>query len=197
MRKLIIVDDRPKRQEHDLGDETLNVLRQLSFVELCTSLSDKIGHLDEYSIIAVHRSYLAEKNLLTKVVDETRHKKIYLVIFSGSIPQNELIEERRLNIKSTDFYNPHTLVPFLLNFAKEDSKINLLQLVYGEDLYELPMLMDIRNKFWLNTIEEIADNEDLLFEIKERAKSLGCESKKLEEIQSFINEKINSIIIRH
>jgi hypothetical protein len=49
----------------------------------------------------------------------------------------------------------------------------------------------------LNTIEEIADNEDLLFEIKERAKSLGCESKKLEEIQSFINEKINSIIIRH
>ena len=194
MRRLLIVDDRPKRQEIDLGTEALHELQQLPYVELCTSLKDKIGHLEYYTLIAAHRSYLIENELLTDVIKETKSKKIYLVLFSGSISQNELIEERRLNIKSTDFYNPQTLVPFLEIFGKEDSKIKLLQLAYGEELYEMPLLLDIRNIFWLNSFEEIQKNEDLYFEIKEKANSLGFKSNNLEEILSFVTKRIRKIL---
>lgn len=194
MRKLLIVDDRPQRQERDLGTEALQALQRTPFIELSTTLQDKIGNLQDYTLIAVHRSYLAENELLTTVLEETKNKGIYLVVFSGSISQNVLMDEKWLNINSKDFYNQKSLVPFLCKFPDETLEIKLLQLVYGEELFELPVLMDIRHKFWLNTIEEIQDDDDLFFSIKENSASLGISAGSLEEIKTIVEDRINRTI---
>lgn len=155
--KFIIIDDRPQRKNsagYSISKEdidwiepfTLTGLNSVSFEELNNELS-------EYSLIAIHRSYLTEgkKISLNSVINYAKNNQAkFFILFSGGITQN-IVSDNILYVNAGDFYSEH-LAKFLKKFQSNEISHPLQQFLYGK-AWRLPFLLELRQYLWLQKQE--------------------------------------------
>ena len=196
MRKTIIIDDRSERKKLHLSDASVSQLELLEKKGLLT-LSDGYGFdsisskLDEYDLIAIHRTFLTNSNIFNELIDYIKNKKKWGIIFSGGITQNTiLLNGRQLNINSSDFYTER-LPPFIEAFGYEPDLVNpLLSFLYGES-WRLTLLLQYRYLLWEYDDPEDIEDSDNTFDIakEEEIRTAlwpDCDYRTLEEVSKEI-----------
>lgn len=145
MKKVLIVDDRTKRQETDLGKKVISEIRQLGFVDIESSIKS-VNDCENYDLIIIHRSFILENDMSLKLfTDFAQDKKCFVVLFSGGVDYNILLTERVAEIDSRTLYNGHKLLDFLKHI--QDNDIELFRLIYGEN-WKYPVLSEAKYLLW-------------------------------------------------
>lgn len=147
-KKIIIVDNRQERARGLLSEEW-DHLHQLS------TYVDKVEDVDlpSYDVIAIHGSYIIEKNLESIIRDLLKDK--FIVEFSGGITQVNLIEDGHLlKMPAIKFYSTN-LIPFCSYLTDEATEsIDLSMLVYGVDHWRFPQLLSLRYLLWQYPVKD-------------------------------------------
>ena len=173
MNKVVIIDDRKERKKLHLSEAAISSLEKLVLsgkLDVMESIND-IEEIANYSLIAVHRSYLINSGVYNNLLDFIKKSKKLLIIFSGNISQNMIMNNgRQLNINASDFYI-EKLPEFINRFSEEILESPLLQYIYG-DSWKLSLLLQYRYLLWIygDDIDEIDDEEDESLE--ERIRSI-------------------------
>ena len=173
MNKVVIIDDRKERKKLHLSEAALSSLEKLVLsgkLDVMESIND-IEEIANYSLIAVHRSYLINSGIYNNLLDFIKKSNKLLIIFSGNISQNMImINGRQLNINASDFYI-EKLPKFINRFSEENIESPLLQYIYG-DSWKLSLLLQYRYLLWIygDDVDEIDDEEDESLE--ERIRSI-------------------------
>lgn len=173
MNKVVIIDDRKERKKLHLSEAALSSLEKLVLsgkLDVMESIND-IEEIANYSLIAVHRSYLINSGVYNNLLDFIKKSNKLLIIFSGNISQNMIMNNgRQLNINASDFYI-EKLPKFINRFSEENIESPLLQYIYG-DSWKLSLLLQYRYLLWIygDDIDEIDDEEDESLE--ERIRSI-------------------------
>ena len=173
MNKVVIIDDRKERKKLHLSEAALSSLEKLVLsgkLDVMESIND-IEEIANYSLIAVHRSYLINSGVYNNLLDFIKKSNKLLIIFSGNISQNMIMNNgRQLNINASDFYI-EKLPEFINRFSEENIESPLLQYIYG-DSWKLSLLLQYRYLLWIygDDIDEIDDEEDESLE--ERIRSI-------------------------
>lgn len=173
MNKVVIIDDRKERKKLHLSEAALSSLEELVHsgkLDVMESINE-IEELANYSLIAVHRSYLINSGVYNNVIDFIKKSNKLLIIFSGNISQNMIMNVgRQLNINASDFYN-EKLPAFINLFSEENLESPLLQYIYG-DSWKLSLLLQYRYLLWTygGDVANIDDEEDESLE--ERIRSI-------------------------
>ena len=154
--KTIIIDDRKERKHQYLDDETSKQLYSMCDIreELPSFLE-----LGNYDLLAIHESLLKEKNQYEEIVKLAKENKKWLVLFSGGITQNYILNDGRfLKINSSDFYS--RITTFLEKYSTSESNHLLLHFIYGEE-WNLPLLLKYKNLIWIygEEIESIESDD--------------------------------------
>ena len=173
MNKVVIIDDRKERKKLHLSEAALSSLEKLVLsgkLDVMESIND-IEEIANYSLIAVHRSYLINSGVYNNLLDFIKKSNKLLIIFSGNISQNMIMNNgRQLNINASDFYI-EKLPEFINRFSEEILESPLLQYIYG-DSWKLSLLLQYRYLLWIygDDVDEIDDEEDESLE--ERIRSI-------------------------
>lgn len=173
MNKVVIIDDRKERKKLHLSEAALSSLEKLVLsgkLDVMESIND-IEKIANYSLIAVHRSYLINSGVYNNLIDFIKKANKLLIIFSGNISQNMILNNgRQLNINASDFYI-EKLPEFINRFSEENVESPLLQYIYG-DSWKLSLLLQYRYLLWIygDDVDEIDDEEDESLE--ERIRSI-------------------------
>ena len=173
MNKVVIIDDRKERKKLHLSEAAISSLEKLVLsgkLDVMESIND-IEEIANYSLIAVHRSYLINSGVYNNLLDFIKKSKKLLIIFSGNISHNMIMNDgRQLNINASDFYI-EKLPEFINRFSEEILESPLLQYIYG-DSWKLSLLLQYRYLLWIygDDIDEIDDEEDESLE--ERIRSI-------------------------
>ena len=173
MNKVVIIDDRKERKKLHLSEAALSSLEKLVLsgkLDVMESIND-IEEIANYSLIAVHRSYLINSGVYNNLLDFIKKSKKLLIIFSGNISHNMIMNDgRQLNINASDFYI-EKLPEFINRFSEEILESPLLQYIYG-DSWKLSLLLQYRYLLWIygDDVDEIDDEEDESLE--ERIRSI-------------------------
>ena len=173
MNKVVIIDDRKERKKLHLSEAALSSLEKLVLsgkLDVMESIND-IEEIANYSLIAVHRSYLINSGIYNNLLDFIKKSNKLLIIFSGNISQNMIMNNgRQLNINASDFYI-EKLPKFINRFSEENIESPLLQYIYG-DSWKLSLLLQYRYLLWIygDDVDEIDDEEDESLE--ERIRSI-------------------------
>ena len=173
MNKVVIIDDRKERKKLHLSEAAISSLEKLVLsgkLDVMESIND-IEEIANYSLIAVHRSYLINSGVYNNLLDFIKKSNKLLIIFSGNISQNMIMNNgRQLNINASDFYI-EKLPEFINRFSEEILESPLLQYIYG-DSWKLSLLLQYRYLLWIygDDIDEIDDEEDESLE--ERIRSI-------------------------
>ena len=173
MNKVVIIDDRKERKKLHLSEAAISSLEKLVLsgkLDVMESIND-IEEIANYSLIAVHRSYLINSGVYNNLLDFIKKSNKLLIIFSGNISQNMIMNNgRQLNINASDFYI-EKLPEFINRFSEENLESPLLQYIYG-DSWKLSLLLQYRYLLWIygDDIDEIDDEEDESLE--ERIRSI-------------------------
>ena len=160
MNKVVIIDDRKERKKLHLSEAALSSLEKLVLsgkLDVMESIND-IEEIANYSLIAVHRSYLINSGVYNNLLDFIKKSNKLLIIFSGNISQNMIMNNgRQLNINASDFYI-EKLPEFINRFSEEILESPLLQYIYG-DSWKLSLLLQYRYLLWIygDDIDEIDD----------------------------------------
>lgn len=173
MNKVVIIDDRKERKKLHLSEAALSSLEKLVLsgkLDVMESIND-IEEIANYSLIAVHRSYLINSGVYNNLLDFIKKSNKLLIIFSGNISHNMIMNDgRQLNINASDFYI-EKLPEFINRFSEEILESPLLQYIYG-DSWKLSLLLQYRYLLWIygDDVDEIDDEEDESLE--ERIRSI-------------------------
>ena len=173
MNKVVIIDDRKERKKLHLSEAAISSLEKLVLsgkLDVMESIND-IEEIANYSLIAVHRSYLINSGVYNNLLDFIKKSKKLLIIFSGNISHNMIMNDgRQLNINASDFYI-EKLPEFINRFSEEILESPLLQYIYG-DSWKLSLLLQYRYLLWIygDDVDEIDDEEDESLE--ERIRSI-------------------------
>ncbi len=163
MNKVVIIDDRKERKKLHLSEAALSSLEKLVLsgkLDVMESIND-IEEIANYSLIAVHRSYLINSGVYNNLLDFIKKSNKLLIIFSGNISQNMIMNNgRQLNINASDFYI-EKLPEFINRFSEENLESPLLQYIYG-DSWKLSLLLQYRYLLWIygDDVDDIDDEED-------------------------------------
>lgn len=166
--KIVIIDDRKERKKQHLTDDEIERLNTL-----CEIRENMPLHQDfeEYSLLAIHESLLKESNLYNEIVEYTKRKRKYLILFSGGITQNGIYDSGAImKINSADFYLKIT--SFLTHYSKEAMEYPLLRFLYGDE-WRVPLLLRYKNLLWKYGVKESSQmeltksDESVEYEIRE------------------------------
>lgn len=166
MRKTLIIDDRPERIKIHLTTGSLSELNILEKNGLLTysigidPSGDIVKALESFDLIAVHRTYLIKADMLNTINSYINSTKKYLIVFSGGISVNEVINGgHRLNIDASDFYTAK-LPRFIYDYGNEKSSLKapLLQFLHG-DSWRLSLLLQYRYILWKHGDKDFYDDE--------------------------------------
>jgi len=165
MNRIIIIDDRQDRDKPNLIKDSQDKLDELSRGgKLTVSMGiDKSLPLDsslsEFSLIAIHRTYLVNNDLFNAVLDYIKKTGKYLILFSGGIGQSTILQSgHMLSVDASEFYS-EKLPSFLYNYSISDMQHPLLKYMYGES-WRLTLLLEYRYYLWnYDDIGDI-DNDD-------------------------------------
>ncbi len=172
MYKILIVDDRVERKKSLLDDNSIKALDEFQkkgVVTFKTSLSidstlplekfnDKV--IGEYHIVAIHRSWLSQNNLINIFEEYIKVSKKFFIVFSGGTTTNGFSNNfRSLTINAGKFYSSR-----LLSFLKDcenDIAPSLLRFMYGNS-WKLPLLLEYRNILWSGQAKINLEKEEQL-----------------------------------
>ena len=136
--RIIIIDDRPNRPALHLPDQVIGELKSLPNVQFATSINEV--DLDQFDIVAIHRSYVVSANLSEELDKLVKSSSKYLILFSGGVSQQTVSDSgHKAIIGSEVFYSSH-LLPFCKDLSS-DEDIQLYKLLYGIDSWKLPILL--------------------------------------------------------
>lgn len=165
--EMLIIDDRTKRQEIDLGKgsehDLYNMLISLyPAVSFCSGIKS-FSELDSFKYIAVHRSFVVQNLNLEDLISYIQKTDKYLILFSGGINEKTVgLDGHYLSLNSKFFYSDR-LVKFV-EYIRDGEVPNLYQLLHGQS-WKLPLLLRYRHLKWqgpttdddINWMEEIEE----------------------------------------
>ena len=113
MNKVFILDDRVDRINNHMSQTAINELKglcdsgNLMMKNDMPSNSEELSILfNEYSMLILHRSWMSDKGLINNIETYVNNNKKYLIIFSGGISQNLILNSRmHLSINSSNLYS--------------------------------------------------------------------------------------------
>ena len=169
MNRIIIIDDRlDNRDKPNLSVSAQEKLKEKSLkgeitITLGIDCSLPIESvLKDYSLIAIHRSYLVNKNLYNSVYDYVKITDKYLIIFRGINPNTIRQNGHFLYMEASDFYSDR-LPLFFEEFGRTQIQYPLLKFLYGNS-WRLTLLLEYRYFLWyygyIDDIEDIDDEDD-------------------------------------
>ena len=183
--RIVIIDDRPNRPYLHLPEDTIGKLKNLPNVHFANSKNDV--DCDQFDVIAIHRSYVISANLCEELDNLIKNTSKYLILFSGGVSQQTVSNRGHKAILGSEvFYSSH-LLPFCEDLSSE-KEIQLYKLLYGIDTWKLPILMRLRQLYWLDPDEEDTDIDDEKEEIEE---ALGIDS--IEALEADITQLVKGI----
>ena len=163
-KRIAIIDDRPNRPYLHLSEDVIKQLQKLPNVQFFPGIEDV--DLEQFDIIAIHRSYVINNNLMNVLDSLLKNNAKYLVLFSGGVSQPTVTEKgHKATVGSEVFYSPH-LYPFCQELTEID-EIQLYKLLYGIGSWKLPILMRLRQLYWLDPDEDDPDIDDEKEEIED------------------------------
>lgn len=198
MKKILILEDRIKRQQSFLSDSHVPADFFTKYNDFVDNLkgndfegfkqrliveSDYV-FLKDYSCILIHRSAF-EKEIINRIYTFCNKNKIDLVYFSGGISSTNLQENTKcsfLTINSKHFYSSNLVL--FLEELKESSKINLGILAFGKQ-YDLNILLSFSHRLSFNDAISLLGKECLVEEFIEKYR-INNESLKI-----FLKEKLD------
>jgi hypothetical protein len=165
MNKTLILDDRLERRNVLMKDKDTVELNNcvnkgwLTFItELPTSRDELEKVLTNYSMIAIHRSWMVDHGVENLIEEIIRRNNDYYIVYSGGISQNLLLNGRmRLNMNAASFYSENLPV-MIKRYATGETTQPLLELLYGMS-WKLALLLEYRNLIWLGGSEYDYDKE--------------------------------------
>ncbi|MEA2018919.1 MAG: response regulator [Campylobacterota bacterium] len=167
MSKILLIEDRVKRQQLFINDTNIDLLKYDSILDNLTNGLEKDVLCDDfnfenYSYIISHKSAFSEENTkyLNKLESYCEESNTPLILFSGGLSVNYYIndEYERLEINSKTFYSEN-LKLFLEAFANKSE--NILMLSYGEN-WQLNIVLNILEKMD-NFINDNIDQENIIY----------------------------------
>ena len=186
MRNFLICDDKVNRQQQFLGGN-FAILTNNPHVILVNNMNDLELEISNCEVIAIHSSMIGGVNGITLYLNN--HKATfankYLILFSGSEPEWRHDSDRLVFLNVADFYSP-SLIPFIETVCNSENEISFLRFHYGDKM-QLPALIEIKHKLWLNEIGAI-DNDYLIESIDQACQLLG-----LDESDPNLRENVNKL----
>jgi hypothetical protein len=195
MSQILLLDDRPGRQEQYLGSkmrEKLKDLKELTTLlgEQCREMINKLNskddsNLEEFTLIIIHRSALSIDGINT-VKEHCKKKKKNLVFFSGGISQSLYSSQdfQYMLLNSKDLYQPN-LYNFLSKYV-EGQVEHITELLYGDN-WKLNLMLNYRQLLIKGKLSRTEEN------VKENIEKL-IEKRLLEDIN--LNKEIEAKIAK-
>ena len=179
-KRILIVDDRPKRPSLHLNKEELDDLRSL--VTMSETL--EVEGLEQYDLVAIHRSYVINKGLGDQLDNLINNNGIYVVLFSGGIGQPTISNKGHMAVVGSELFYSKNLIDFCKDLSDTDS-IQLYKLIYGVNQWQLPLLARLRQLIWM---DPSGGDFDYSQERKSIMNSLSLNS--IDEISEAINRLV-------
>jgi hypothetical protein len=179
MKKILIVEDRPERQEQYIPEGELGVKR-LSQLESVTNIAGGVGctqhlktlktstnALDEFDLLIYHRSALSSSGVINEVNQYCKDTGKPLIHFTGGANNITYLDDKfeYLLLSSRIFYS-EKLFQFIDLFQKEED-LPLIRFAYGEN-WKLYYYLELRDMLWkdgiadLNSIQGDPSYEEIL-----------------------------------
>ncbi len=192
MKKILIVDDRPMRQENQLGKDLFEKLCSLD--NIARDIKIDVNIITSYDIVAIHYSLLDNSGQIKKIRDVLSKRGKCLILFSGGNPTNRIINGgREALVSSSLFYSKKTIDFFEQLQSVEINKHLLEKMLYGKN-WKVAFLERYAQLLWVNgaTMDKWPDMEDLTDDEIQALNELEIEfgHKSFKEI----NEDINRIL---
>lgn len=174
MNKFLIIDDRAERKKTLLNEKEilsldaferqgiLSMRTSLEFKNMPPSKDDIDEAINGYSVIAIHRSWLVENDLINdfeEYMSKDNSDKIFIIFSGGTTTTGLTNNYKSLYINAGNFYTPK-LIEFIEN-NKEDNNTNLLKFLYGNS-WRLPLLLEYRNLLWSGRESTDIEKEEFL-----------------------------------
>ena len=192
MKKILIVDDRPMRQENQLGKDLFEKLCSLD--NIARDIKIDVNIITSYDIVAIHYSLLDNSGQIKEIRDVLSKRGKCLILFSGGNPTNRIINGGRdALVSSSLFYSKKTIDFFEQLQSVEINKHLLEKMLYGKN-WKVAFLERYAQLLWVNgaTMDKWPDMEDLTDDEIQALNELEIEfgHKSFKEI----NEDINRIL---
>jgi len=192
MKKILIVDDRPMRQQNQLGKDLFDKLCSLDNITRDFMLD--VNKITSYDIVAIHYSLLDNSGQIKEIRDVLSKRGKCLILFSGGNPTNRIINGgREALVSSSLFYSKKTIDFFEQLQSVEINKHLLEKMLYGKN-WKVAFLERYAQLLWVNgaTMDKWPDMEDLTDDEIQVLNELEIEfgHKSFKEI----NEDINRIL---
>lgn len=192
MKKILIVDDRPMRQENQLGKDLFEKLCSLD--NITRDIKFDVNDIASYDIVAIHYSLLDNSGQIKEIRDMLAKSGRCLILFSGGNPTNRIINGGKEALVSAGLFYSKRTIDFLELLKSDDVENHLLErMLYGKN-WEIAFLERYAQLLWVNgaTMEKWPDieelNDDEIQVLNELEKEFGHKSFK------EINEDINRIL---
>lgn len=192
MKKILIVDDRPMRQENQLGKDLFEKLCSLDNITRDTKVD--VNGITQYDIVAIHYSLLDNNGLIKEVRDILSRSGKCLILFSGGNPTSRIINSGKEALVSASLFYSKRTIDFFELLMTDDIEHHLLEkMLYGKN-WKIAFLERYAQLLWVNgaTMEKWPDleelNDDEIQALDELEKEFGHKSFK------EINEDINRIL---
>lgn len=161
MKKILIVDDRPMRQENQLGKDLFEKLCSLD--NIARDIKIDVNIITSYDIVAIHYSLLDNSGQIKEIRDVLLKRGKCLILFSGGNPTNRIINGgREALVSSSLFYSKKTIDFFEQLQSVEINKHLLEKMLYGKN-WKVAFLERYAQLLWVNgaTMDKWPDIEDL------------------------------------
>lgn len=155
MNKVLIIDDRIERKKSHMSDNAIKAFNDCIRLGYLESISgENLGkenifeYCDDYSLIAIHKSWLESNELKKSIEEYAKKNQKYLIVFSGGIDQTILLNDYMyLSVNSAVFYT-EMLPKFIETYATSNNiEYPLLQLLYDKN-WALPIYVKYRQILW-------------------------------------------------
>ena len=145
MKKILLVEDRPQRQQNFLEKQDIDLTQMNDILVNCANevhqsliedIKSETIDWNQYSTIIIHRSGFRQE-ILDKLKEFCKDNTIQLVFFSGGISATFYMAQpyEFLQLNSKELYTKN------LKLFLETNANNLLQLAYGEE-WEVNILLN-------------------------------------------------------
>lgn len=192
MIKILIVDDRPMRQENQLGKDLFEKLCSLD--NITRDIKFDVNDIASYDIVAIHYSLLDNSGQIKEIRDVLAKSGRCLILFSGGNPTNRIINSGKEALVSASLFYSKRTIDFFELLKSDDIENHLLErMLYGRN-WEIAFLERYAQLLWVNgaTMEKWPNTEELnddeIQALNELEKEFGHKSFK------EINEDINRIL---
>lgn len=192
MKKILIVDDRPMRQENQLGKDLFDKLCSLDNITRDTMLD--VNKIKSYDIVAIHYSLLDNSGQIKEIRDILSKSGKCLILFSGGNSSNRIINGGKEALVSAGLFYSKKIIDFFELLMSDDIENHFLErMLYGKN-WKIAFLERYAQLLWVNgaTMEKWPDteklNDDEIQVLNELEKEFDHKSFK------EINEDINRIL---